>query len=117
MRILIVEDDARLLDRLMTAFQLRHHQVVGVGTAAANEQLEGGEVEALLTDGNLPGVAGSPPGLHGPELLRIAGRLRITAVLLSADEDLVDELHRQGDKAFLKRVLDFDAIEAALENR
>ncbi len=116
MRILIVEDDEALLDLLVTAFQLRQHHVVGVGTAAAaEEQLERGEVEALLTDGNLPGVAGSPPGRYGPELLRIAERWGIPAVLLSADKELVDELHRQGYEAFLKGVLDFDTIAAALE--
>jgi DNA-binding NtrC family response regulator len=116
MRILIVEDDEALLDLLVTVFQLLHHQVVGVGTAvAAEEQLERGEVEVLLTDGNLPRVAGSPPGLYGPELLRIAERLGIPAVLLSGDKDLVDDLHRQGYQAFLKGVLDFEAIEAVLE--
>lgn len=115
MRILIVEDDASLLDLLVTMFQLRHHQVVGVGTAAAaNEQLARGGVNALLTDGNLPGEAGSPARLYGPELLRIARWWGIPAVLLSADTELVDALHRQGYQAFLKGGLDFDAIEAAL---
>ena len=64
MRILIGEDDASRLDRLVTGFQLRHQQGVGVGSGrAAIDPREPGGFAGRIPDGTLPATNGCEPAL------------------------------------------------------
>jgi hypothetical protein len=74
MRILIGEDDASRLDRLVTGFQLRHQQVVGVGSGrAAIDPREPGGFAGRIPNGTLPATNGCGPEWFGPALLEAAG--------------------------------------------
>ncbi|HWW73809.1 MAG TPA: response regulator, partial [Pyrinomonadaceae bacterium] len=107
-KILFVEDDARLLDLLLEAAALEEFDARGVSTAEdAVGLLRDEPFDVLVTDVTLPGMTGL-------ELLRHCARLRpgILSIVITAHGtvDVAVEAMKRGAADFITKPFELDAL-------
>jgi DNA-binding NtrC family response regulator len=107
-KILLVEDDERLLDVLMEAAAMEEYDARGVPSAeAAVELLRDEPFEVMVTDVTLPGMSGL-------ELLRQCQRLRpgIVPIVMTAygTVDIAVEAMKRGAADFITKPFQLDAL-------
>jgi len=119
MRILLVEDYPGIRESLARYLRLRNHHVTAVATALEATDLlalPAANLDAVITDGNLPYLVGRPAEPVGIEVALVASTDPGLPVLLwSGDDVLVQRAKALGIPAALKGSRAFTEIEAFLD--
>ena len=109
-RILIVDDDTRIVDRLATLLSPRFEAVVASTGFDALARIDEGSVDAILLDLKMP-------GLDGPGLVQELQQRDVVVpiILISANPDLPARARALGIPRWLAKPFAFDELEALLD--
>jgi DNA-binding response OmpR family regulator len=109
-RILIVDDDARIVDRLAMLLGTRYEAVVASNGFDALAQLDGQAFDVVLLDLRMPGLDGAG---FVQELK--ARRMNVPIILISANPNLPAQAKALGISHYLPKPFDIERLEAMVE--
>jgi two-component system response regulator GlrR len=109
-RILIVDDDTRIVDRLATLLAPRYETVTASTGFDALARIDEGRVDAILLDLKMP-------GLDGPGLVQELQKrdVAVPIILVSANPDLPARARALGIPRWLAKPFAYDELEILLD--
>lgn len=109
-RILIVDDDPNIMDKLATLLATRYDTEVASNGFDALERINAGSFDAVLLDLRMPGLDG--PGFV-QELAK--HRIHIPIILMSASPNLPQQARSLGIRHYLAKPFDIESVESLLD--
>ena len=109
-RILVVDDDARIVDRLVTLLSGTYEAVAASNGFDALKRIDGNVFDLVLLDLRMPGLDGK--GFI--EALQ-ARKSPVPIVLMSANPNLPAQARQLGVTRYLSKPFDVDQLEALIE--
>lgn len=109
-RILIVDDDARIVDRLAMLLGTRYEVMVASNGFDALAQLNSQSFDVVLLDLRMPGLDGAG---FVQELQ--ARRISVPIILISANPSLPAQARALGISHYLSKPFDIEQLEAMVE--
>ena len=109
-RILVVDDDTRIVDRLVTLLSERHEAVAASNGFDALKHLDAQPFDVVLLDLRMPGLDGK--GLI--EALKARGQ-SLPIVLMSANPNLPEQARKLGITHYLTKPFDLEQLETLVE--
>ena len=109
-RILIVDDDTRIVDRLATLLASKYETVTASTGFDALQQLNEQRFDVVLLDLRMPGMDG--PGLVQELQKR---RINVPIVLISANPNLPAQAKAMGISHYLPKPFDIERLEEMVE--
>lgn len=116
MRILICDDEPEIRESLRDLLERHGHAVIEAGTLLeATRLLDSQIIELVLVDGQFPrDYRSGNVGTFGPLLCRQARAMGARTLLLSADDELVQQAHDAGFPA-MPKPFDLQAVLDVIE--
>lgn len=113
MRVLLVDDDARLVTIVKEFLELHGFAVLSAGTGEAGlQQLASAQVDAVVMDVKMPGMG----GLAALKQIRASQPLLPVVMLTQVDEEEIrDEALQLGARTYLTKPFHFEQLKAALQ--
>ncbi len=108
-RILIVDDDARIVERLRTLLAPQYDTAAASTGFDALKVMDGDHIDAILLDLRMPGLDG--PGFV--QELRKRG-MRTPVVLMSANPNVADQAGALGAADYLVKPFEIERLEEIL---
>ena len=109
-RILVVDDDPRIVDRLVTLLSGTHEAVAASNGFDALHRIDGHAFDLVLLDLRMP-------GLDGKGFIEALQQRKnpVPIVLMSANPNLPEQARRLGVMRYLSKPFDVDQLEAMIE--
>ena len=109
-RVLIVDDDPRIVDKLAMLLSSKYEVFVASNGFDALERMNEGGADVLLVDVRMPGLDG--PGFV-QELQK--HRVQVPVILMSANPNLAEQARALGVRYYLAKPFDIETAEALIE--